>query len=236
MSLINNRIGLSISEDRIQLVETVRSGDVQCAANVDEEFFDEAISVDTKEAKYIHLLQNAYNEILLRTSISGTILCVTLPPLNFKVFEIPADKNLTKNDLKEYIKWEISRLFPTKSKDYFIFQKIVLNPLHFESTRRVLVFALPAHILRSIHKFSMRNNLQLKYVDHAHTAVYGLLKNEDKNFPVLSLFIDSNLVSFFIFSNENIVNQFSTEYGSINIIFRYYHFFQIFQYYFFKYF
>jgi Tfp pilus assembly PilM family ATPase len=123
MSPKNNRIGLSIFEDRINLVEIIKEDQDYCVKNVDEEFFEEIISEKTKEAKYIHILQNAFNEILLRKSLTSQLLSVGLSPSNFKIFQIPTDKNLTKNDLKEYIKWEITKLFPTFGEDYFTFQK-----------------------------------------------------------------------------------------------------------------
>ena len=218
MSQLNNRIGLSILEDRIQLVETVKSENDYYLENVDEEFFDEIISTDSKEAKYIHILQNAFNEILLRKTLNGNLLSVTLPPTYFNVFEIPTDKNLTKTDLNEYINWEITKLFPTKNVDYFSIQKIVLNPLHFESIRKVLIFALPVHILKYIHKFSSRNSLQLKCVDNAHTALFGLLKDEKIDFPVLSIFTESNQISYFLFSRDGILSHFTKNYKSINEI------------------
>ena len=124
MSILISQFGLNITENQIQFVEIAKDENHIILENVDEEFFEESINDETKEPKFIHILQNAFNEIILRKPLLSNHISVTIPNSYFKVFEIPTDKNLTKKDLDEYIRWEITKLFPAKSKDYFTFNKV----------------------------------------------------------------------------------------------------------------
>jgi len=215
MSAFINQVGLNINEDIVQLVELINKDDICCLENVDEEFFEESILVDSKEAKYIHILQNAFNEIVLRKPLNSQKISVALPPSYFKVFEVPIDKNLTKNDLNEYIKWEFTKLFPFEKSDEHTFQKLVLNPLHYESFKRVIVYTIPIKILKRIHKFCSRNNLHLRYIDNAHISAISFI-HADISIPhKLSVYIENDKISVIMFSNNNIVFEKNKTYKSI---------------------
>ncbi|MCW8849426.1 MAG: hypothetical protein OQJ81_05545, partial [Melioribacteraceae bacterium] len=203
MSILTNQLGLSLSESKIQLVEIVNKENSVYLENVDEEYFEEPIDSDTKEAKFIHILQNAFNEIILRKPVSSSKISVGLPPHYFKAFELPIDKNLTKNDVNEYIKWEISKLFPSY-KSTFSFQKIILNTPNYEQYKKMLVFAIDQNFLKRIHKFCTRNNLKLQFVDNVHIAVVTLVVENNSAKNILSVFIEDNHISSLLFSKGNL--------------------------------
>jgi len=205
MFILTNQVGLSITEDKIQLVEIVNKENNYQLENVDEEYFEESLYHGTKETKFIHILQNAFNEIALRRPLSCDKISITLPPLYFKVFEIPIDNNLTKNDLVEYLRWEMSKLFPDEKINRFTYQKIMLDSYGFHSYKRILVFAIPIKILKRIHKFCVRNSLQLRYIDHAHSATTALFLNDSSASIKLSVYIENNQISIMLFSVNNLV-------------------------------
>lgn len=214
MSILTNQLGLSISESKIQLVEIVNKENSVYLENVDEEYFEELIDIYTKEAKFIHILQNAFNEIILRKPVSSSKISIGLPPHYFKIFELPVDKNLTKNDVNDYIKWEISKLFPSYNST-FSFQKIILNTPNYEQYRKMLVFAIEQNFLKRIHKFCVRNNLKLQFVDNVHIASVALLteKNSAKN--ILSVFVEDDHISSLLLSNGNLLFESNDKYKTI---------------------
>ena len=86
MTFLTNQVGVNLTEDKIQLVEIVKKENKLFLENADEEFFEESIFENTKEAKYIHILQNAFNEIVLRNPLISTKISFTLPTNYFYVF------------------------------------------------------------------------------------------------------------------------------------------------------
>lgn len=204
MYILTNQLGISLTEDKIQLVEIVNKDNSVYLENVDEEYFEESINENTKEAKFIHILQNAFNEIVLRKPVSSSKISVALPPQYFKIFQLPIDKNLTKNDVNEYIKWELTKLFPYDNNSSYSYQKIVLTSPKDESFKRILVFAIDQLFLKRIHKFCMRNNLTLQFIDHSLAASSTLINEEIKSHNILSLFVENNYLSVFLFSNNEL--------------------------------
>lgn len=215
MSILTNKVGVSITENSIQLVEIIRKNNQLFLENVDEEYFEESLYEDTKEAKFIHILQNAFNEIVLRNPLKSNNISITLPPSYFNTFEIPADKNLTKNDLNEYIKWEITKLYPNENIDSLVTRKIILDTPTFQSYKRVLVYSINENILKRIHKFCVRNNLSLKQIDNAHIA--GSMLNIDKD-TILSIYVETKDISLILFSNKNIIYQAQKQFSLISQI------------------
>lgn len=216
MSVFVNQVGLCISEDRLQLVEIINNNNKLFLENVDEEFFEESIDFKVKESKFIHILQNSFNEIVLRKPLQSSTVSFTLPQSFFKIFEVPVDKNLTKNDLNEYISWELNKLFPYEKRNFYKYRKIVPDSAVFLPYRRVIVFAIPINILQRLHKFSMRNNLKLRLVDHPHTSLYGFILKHSTSEVKLSLFIENLRISVLLFTGKNIVFESHTTFQNIN--------------------
>lgn len=205
MSILTNKTGLSITEDKIQLVEISKKENIYYLENVDEEYFEESLFNETKEAKFIHILQNAFNELILRNPLRSNNISITIPPSFFKTFEIPADKNLTKNDLNDYIKWELSKLFPNDGADHYTFQKTVLSNFDYKSTKQVLIHAVPVNLLKRIHKFCVRNNLVLNLIDGAHTALSSIVNSENREGIKLSIYLENDHLSILLFSDGNLL-------------------------------
>ena len=86
MSLSFNNVGINLSGAKIQVVEVANEGDKFYINRVDEEFFSELLDFNFKEAKIIEILQQAFNEILLRGEFLGKNVTVALPPEIFKTY------------------------------------------------------------------------------------------------------------------------------------------------------
>ncbi len=204
MSILISQFGLNITENQIQLVEIAKKENTIILENVDEEFFEESVNDETKEPKFIHILQNAFNEIILRKPLSTNHISVSIPNSYFKIFELPTDKNLTKNDLDEYIKWEISKLFPAKGKDYFSFNKIIIDSLNYKSVKTVLVYAIPTFLLKRIHKFCHRNSLKLSIIDNSHTSIIPLIQGDSNLKNILSIHIENKIIAVLLMKDGKI--------------------------------
>ncbi|MCB0746355.1 MAG: pilus assembly protein PilM [Ignavibacteriae bacterium] len=205
MPILTNQVGINIAKHAMQLVEISQKENKIYLENVDEEFFDEALEANLKETKFIHILQNAYNEIVLRNPLKTTNVLLSLPLSFFKTFEVPVDKNLTKNDLNDYTLWEFSKLFPAENKSEFYFQKIFLETPDYLSYKRELVFAINKDLLKRFYKFCVRNNLQLKTADISHLASNSILFYNNKKSNGISVLIEDTKISAMVFNQTNLV-------------------------------
>jgi len=215
MSIFANQLGLNITEEKLQLVEIAYNDNLFVLENVEEEFFEEALTFDTKETKFIHILQNTYNEIALRSSINTYKVSISLPLNFFKIFELPIDQNLKKKDLTEYIEWEFAQLFPSELKDNFSFQPYIIDKKESPSISKAIVYAISKPVLKVLHKFSVRNNLQLMSVDNAHIASTSFLQIKNNSENHLSIFLDSRKVSFAVLKGRQLLHYKQKEYKGI---------------------
>jgi len=85
MTDLTNQVGINISNTSIQLVEISNKQSKVYLENVDEEFFEESLDLNLKEPKFIHILQNAYNEIILRKPLLTSKVLISLPINFFKI-------------------------------------------------------------------------------------------------------------------------------------------------------
>ncbi len=208
-----SQLGINISEEKLQLVELNCTSGNCYLENIDEEYFEEVIDTETKESKFINILQNAFNEIILRKSVISKKVSVSLPLSFFKTFEIPVEEKLTAADLNEYLKWEFSKLYPTLSEENFVIQSYVTNN---SNNQIAFVFALEKSVLKIIRKFCVRNNLILKNVDNSNIASSVFLQNQPDKDKQLSVFIDNHRVSIILFSKGKFQFYKQKEYKSIS--------------------
>lgn len=205
MAIYSNQIGLNITEEKLQLIELVFENNEYLIENVDEEYFEELISENTKDGKFIFVLQNAFNQIILRKNINSTKISVSLPNSFFKFFSIPVDSNLSKESLKEHINWEFSKLFPTLNIKNFSIRHTLSNIEENKIVRNAFVYAIETRILKLIHKFCARNNLLIKNIDNCHIASTALMQIQNKNSEIFTFFIENKKISSILFKDDNLV-------------------------------
>ncbi len=176
MSLSFANAGINITSEKLQIVEVSCKDEKFIVENIEEEFFGEILDFSNKEAKLINILQSAFDEINLRSPIKAKDISFTLPPNKFRVFEIPFELSLAKKDLLRHIKWEFNMLFPHEDENSYIIRevKIVNNNLRLAPT--LIILAVRKSYLTLLHKFCLRNKLNLKLVDHAHLAATNVFR------------------------------------------------------------
>ena len=85
-------------------------------------------------------------------------------------------------------------------------QYVEANDDNFNNSESAFVIAAMKKQVQTIHKFCVRNNLKLKYIDYAHFAFNNLIKasnatvGDEQN---ISLFIGSNYFSFHVLKQNS---------------------------------
>lgn len=207
MSFFRNHAGFNITGAKLQLVEVdYKESDTSAEPagfyleNVDEEFFTEFWDSNFTETKIINILQNAFNEIVLRKPLQTNFISFSLPNNFFKIFQLPVEAKITDSDLREHLKWEVSVLYPDYDSESFIIRHIENYNGEDKKVKQAVVFAVLKKYLKIVHKFSVRNNLILKFADNAHVAADTFLLNKS----AVSILLDEKTFSISVLKNNNL--------------------------------
>ena len=204
MSFFRSHAGFNITGDKIQIVEIDYKETDFSLENVDEEFYTEILDLSFSETKIINILQNTFNELILRKPLQTDYVSFSFPNNYFKIFQLPVDSGITSSDLKDHLKWEVSVLYPDYDPDSFITRYIENPNKTNEKTKDVVVFSAFKKYLKVIHKFCVRNNLILKFVDNSHIASNAFLMNKSIDNAVASIFLEEKLFSISFLKNKQL--------------------------------
>lgn len=200
MTQLPNRLGLNFSENKLQLVELLFTGEEYVINTLDETFFDEPLHFETdKETKILLVLQSAYNEMVIKKNITSSEVAFSLPLHCFTFFQIPYDNTLLHNDLEDQFRWEFSVLYPFKNEAEYQFQFYEIEKTLFVEEPKAIVVALKKKIIDLFFTFCERNNLLLTTVDCDHFAFdksIQLINQQEKQGFIGSIYLDDSLVSF----------------------------------------
>ena len=196
--MYQNHVGINLTETKFQLIEISYKNNSFYLENVDQSIFKEPLALSHNENELITVLQDSFNKIISRNRISSKFVSFSLANNFFNIFEIPIEHTLTKNDLNDHIKWELSVLFPESNCENFLIQHVEVNKTSIRKENKAIVFALDKSLIAVINKFCRNNNLKLKYVDNAHLASNAFLhinSEYTKNDITFSIYIDQNYSS-----------------------------------------
>lgn len=199
MNNLPNRLGLNLSENKLQLVELVFSGSEYLLNGLEEVFFEAPLNFESdKETKLILTIQSAFNEILITSGISTSEISFSLPLQCFIFFQVPYDNTLLQNDLEDQFRWEFSILFPDKIESEYQFQFYEMEKSIFVQEPKAMVFAMKKKMIDLLYTFCERNNLILSTVDCNHFAFdksLHLLDQNQKQGIIGSIYLDDPLIS-----------------------------------------
>lgn len=238
MTVYSNHAGIHLSTTKLQIIEISCSKNNYYLENADEEYFDNFLKFTDKETKFITVLQNAFNVLIQRHPLKSNKISFSIPSNVFKVFQIPFEEALRKKDLLRHIKWELKVLYPNISVDDYTFQTVRIKNSTKQSSKQLMIFALSKEILRSLHKFCERNNLEMLYVDNELLTVNNVVtlshlqKQPDNyllyllrdNYSVLALFENSKPAYYScrkIQSLKNIVDILGSDLDKLSVAFDY---------------
>jgi len=210
--VFENHIGINLTETKFQLVEVSYKQNSFYLENVDQIIFKENLSPSfmkglnsNNESKLIANLQESFNKIISKKNPVSKYISFSLPDEFFFIFEIPFDPILTRKDLIEHFKWELSVLFPYLDSNEYLIQHIEVNKTSVRREEYAIIFSLNKKIVNAINKFCKSNNLELKYIDNAHlssTAFLHLLESTNEENITFSFYIDQNYSSFAAIQNK----------------------------------
>jgi len=205
MSLYQCHTGINLTSDKLQLVEIEYKEDEVYLSNIDEEFFEEYLDFFEKETKFNSILQKAFDETLLRKKLKNNVISISLPIDIFRIVELPYDHSLIKADLIDQFKWELSVLFPGKASSEYLIQYVEIPDNKKTGSETVILIAAYKKQIQAIHKFCVRNNLLLKYVDYAPIAANSILQMEKEysnQESFVSIYVGKNYYSFSFIQNS----------------------------------
>ncbi|MCX7798162.1 MAG: hypothetical protein N2249_06035 [Melioribacter sp.] len=204
--MFQNHIGINLTESKFQFVEVSYKHNSFYLENVDQVILKESLSPSiTKglnsehEVHLISILQDSFNKIISKKKIVSKYISFSLPHNFFIVTEIPFEPTLTRRDLIEQFKWELSILYPHLFSENFLIQHIEVNKTSIRTEDKAIIFAIDKSIVSALNKFCNNNNLKLRFVDNAHLssiAFLRLLRNVTKDSVILSFYIDQSFSSF----------------------------------------
>lgn len=206
MSTFQNHIGVNLSSSKLQLVEVIYDGESFILENVDEEYFEEFLNFDEKETKIASIMQNSFNELLLRQPIKSKHISFTLPHDFFRVVQVPFDNTLTHSDLIEQFRWELSLLYPGVAPEELVIQHIPVEDCRKTAPDHSIVVATFRKYLRLFKSFAQQNNLRLSYIDNVHIASDRLLSLDESISDgelILSVYVSGSSVSISFLVNNN---------------------------------
>ncbi len=198
-----NHAGFSITNSKLQIVEINFKDNNYVLENVDEVYFNEKLNLQNdKETKIIALIQNAFNELILKKPLKSNKVSFSLPFESFLTMQVPYDNTLLHQDLLDEFKWELSVLYPYISTSDLVIQYHEIEKNILNNTDTALVFAVPRKYLRILNDFCRQNKLKLKFVDHTHITsekALSVTNNLTDKGIVLSIYLNYNYFSI-IFS------------------------------------
>lgn len=193
MPIFHNHVGINLTETKLQLVEISYKQNSFYLENVDQKIFKEQFVPTLPENKMISILQDSFEKIINKKSVNSNFISFCLPNNFFKILELPFDNALTKKDLQEQLKWELSILFPDDLEDKYFIQNVEVNKTSLRKEFKTLIFAIEKRFVKTLNKFCKENNLELKFVDNSHLASNAFLhldKRTSNDSIILSLYID----------------------------------------------
>lgn len=202
MPSLDDRIGISVSSQKIQVVEVGFQDGGRLLNHIDEALLPAPLNFLTdKEAVLMSGLQSAFNLLAERTNLKNRQVYISLPPEFFYSFTVPADQTIVRQDLIDNFRWEFAVLYPfLTAEDYSLNYYEIDRPGSLSKERRVIVFALSRKIINLLIMVCRRNNLEIKLIDHSHfSADKSILMNRPE---LLSSSLISVCVSTGFFSVE----------------------------------
>ena len=194
--------GLNVTPSGLQFVEVEKVSDQYIISNIDHALINPSINfIDNIDSSSAAQIQNAFDEIKNRNSITSSFLSFTLPPELFITIQLPYDNNLQHNEVIEEFRWELSMLFPFQSADELAVKYYQLGQQSPPGSTIALVVAVNKKNLLFCKNFCKKNNITPRFVDNASVSANYLICNNfrtDNGLRSVNVYYSSSLVTLFI--------------------------------------
>ena len=192
--------GISLTSSTLKFAEVEKANNVLQLINAGQTFVSPPINFNTQDENVIQeQFQNAFEELKVKKTIVNKVVSFTLPTELFITIQLPYDKNLNQQEVKEEISWEISQLYPYISIDELALKFYEMDSRLFQTKPNALIVALNKKFLMLIKNFCKKNDLTPKLVDSASITA---------NSFVNSFYPDTKPVTIHICNERNSITLF----------------------------
>jgi Tfp pilus assembly PilM family ATPase len=169
--------GLNLSNLKLQVVEIGKSSNQFYLENVDEAYFIEPLDIQNdKETKILSIMQGAFNELILKKSITSSLVSFTLPVELFYSLQVPYEPRLLYSDQIEDYRKQFEIAYPYISSKNLSIKFLSVNKNNYNEYETAVVTAIDRKYLVLLNTFCNNNNLTLKFVDNVHLASKNAIK------------------------------------------------------------
>lgn len=169
--------GINLTNLKLQVVEVGKSSNQFYLENVDEAYFTEPIDIkNDKETKILSVLQGALNELILKKSITSSLVSFTLPAEVFNIIQVPFEPRLLYSDLVDEYRRQLAISYPFLPSQNFSIRFFNIKKNDFVNYETAIVAAIDRKYLILLNTICSNNNLTLKFVDNVHLASRNTIK------------------------------------------------------------
>lgn len=162
--------GFNLTKTKLQVSEVAVVNNEINLVNVDEVYLNEEINFERdKVSKIGALLQSAYQELQLNSSINPNYISFCLPLELFSIIQLPLDNRISYQEAIEDLKIQYKILFPFRDEKLTIHYYKV-DPNQFNKYTEAIAFGIEEQYLSLIANFAQNNQLKLLYIDNPLTA------------------------------------------------------------------
>jgi len=193
--------GINLTSSTLQIAEIEKVNNVLQLINAGQTFIRPPINFNTKDENVIQeQFQTAFEELNIKNSIVTNVISFTLPAELFITIQLPYDKNLNQQEVKEEISWEISQLYPHLNFDELALKFYEMESSLFPTKSNALIVALNKRFLKLIKNFCAKNDLTPKLVDSASITSNSFINFfYSNNKPItIHLFNEKKSITLFI--------------------------------------
>ena len=169
-------VGLSISGGGIQAVEIDRSGPTTTLLSIDEwENTLPAASTNGSEEGLLEF-QRLFSKFIRENRVRASRISISLDTTMLFLNSMPIDQGLTRSEINDHVKWELSQYFPDTSTTDFITDVHILTERENDPYTEALSVSVRRHDAVIIQKAAKAAGMELAIVDADHFAADTALR------------------------------------------------------------
>ncbi|MHC1737000.1 MAG: hypothetical protein AB9882_03195 [Ignavibacteriaceae bacterium] len=204
-----NRIGVNITGTKLQFIEILSDNTEVRILNIGEQYFPGNIDwFFEKETVIEEILRVALRESVFSGKTNSKIVSFSFPLEVFRIFCSHYIRQLDKNELLRYYKWELSVLYPYLHISDYSISTAFLKSDSLLDDNRVIVAALYKRLMKVLLNLCREVGIIVGAVDTSHFAFDKTVQFLHKEFVrdiSVTVYLDSNYFSFELFNEGNAV-------------------------------
>jgi Tfp pilus assembly PilM family ATPase len=169
-------VGLSISGGGIQAVEIDRSGPTTTLLSIDEWENTLPAASANGSGEGLQEFQRLFGKFVRENRIRANRLSISLDTAMLFLNSIPIDQGLTRSEINDRVKWELSQYFPETGTEDFITDVHILTERANDPFNEALSVSVRRHDAIMIQKAAAAAGMELSIVDADHFAADTALR------------------------------------------------------------